>query len=327
MKKKIVVMGTGGTIAGTAASAADNVGYRAAQLPIGSLLQAVPAINKALGALVLESEQVMQIDSKDMGPTHWRELALRAQTHLARADVMALVVTHGTDTLEESAFFLSQVLPAQLLSHKPIVMTGAMRPATALVSDGPQNLRDAIAVCGSTGARGVLVVFAGVIHAAHHVQKNHPYRLNAFDSGEAGPVGVIEEGAVRWLHPCPALDETASPFPLERLQSQAWPRVDIVMSHACANGAMVRALIREPMAGDDAVRGIVVAGTGNGSVHHDLEDALHDAQARGVRVVRSSRCSAGAIVQGSANSDVIAISAACTPVKARIALMLDLMRQ
>lgn len=326
MQKKIVVLGTGGTIAGTAQSAADNVGYRAAQLSIASLLKAVPGLDAALGTLALESEQIMQLDSKDVGPAHWRELAIQAHAHLAREDVVGLVITHGTDTLEESAFFLSQVLPAQLLGHKPVVLTGAMRPATALAPDGPQNLRDAIAVCCDKNARGVLVAFAGTVHAAQYVQKTHPYRLAAFDSGEAGPLGLVEEGVVRWLHPCPHLDGAGVPFPMDRLQKPVWPRVDIVLSHACANGAMVRALTRAPQPCDDAVCGIVVAGTGNGTIHQDLEDALLAAQAQGIRVVRSSRCSLGTIVQGPyPRAGGIARAAAPTPVKARIALMLDLM--
>jgi L-asparaginase len=327
MQKKIVVLGTGGTIAGTAPNASDNVGYRAAQLPIGSLLNSVPALDASLGTLVLESEQIMQLDSKDVGPEHWRALAMQAQAQLARADVVGLVITHGTDTLEETAFFLAQVLPAQLLNHKPVVMTGAIRPATSLAPDGPQNLRDSIAVCRDKAARGVLVAFAGMVHAAQYVQKIHPYRLAAFDSGEAGPLGLIEEGVVRWLHPCRALDVVGMPFQLEWLQSLVWPRVDLVLSHACANGAMVRALTKTPQLGDDAVGGIVVAGSGNGTIHKDLEDALLAAQAQGIRVIRSSRCTAGAIVQGPEQSDVIARAAAPTPVKARIALMLDLMRQ
>lgn len=327
MQKKIVVLGTGGTIAGAALNAADNVGYRAAQLPIGSILKTVPQLDASLGTLVLESEQIMQLDSKDLDPVHWREMAMQAQAQLARADVVGLVMTHGTDTLEETAYFLSQVLPTQLLSHKPVVITGAIRPATALMPDGPQNLRDAIAVCSDKAARGVLVAFAGMVHASQQVQKTHPYRLAAFDSGEAGPLGLIEEGAVRWLHPCLALDGASLPFPLERLQSPVWPRVEIVLSHACATGAIVRALTRTPQAGDDMVRGIVVACTGNGTIHHDLEDALLEAQTQGIRVVRSSRCSAGAMVQGPELRDGFASSAAPTPVKARIALMLDLMRQ
>lgn len=327
MQKKIVVLGTGGTIAGAAANAADNLGYLAAQLPIDALLKAIPTMDRAPGPLALESAQIMQLDSKDMGPSHWRELAMQTQSHLARAEVVGLVITHGTDTLEETAFFLAHVLPAKLLIHKPVVLTGAMRPATALAPDGPQNLRDAIALCCDEGARGVLVAFAGVVHAAQHVQKINPYRLDAFDSGVAGPLGLVEEGAVRWLHPCPVLDGCESPFPLERLQLPIWPRVDIVMSHACSNGGIVRALTRAPLPGDDPVCGIVVAGTGNGTIHHDLADALLEAQGQGIRVVRSSRCGAGPMVQGTAQNDGIVATIAPTPAKARIALMLDLLRQ
>src|SRR6478752_9430655 len=185
---KIVVLGTGGTIAGRGATPDDNVGYTAAQVGVGDLLQgvAVPA-----GIAVLH-EQVAQVDSKDMDFAVWRALAVRCAHWLGQADVRGVVVTHGTDTMEETAFFLHAVLaPA-----KPLVLTGAMRPATAAVPDGPQNLADALAVAATGGAVGVSVVFAGAIHGAEDVAKQHPYRLDAFGSGDAGAIGYIEEGRV-----------------------------------------------------------------------------------------------------------------------------------
>src|SRR4051794_34617606 len=131
---KIVVLGTGGTIAGRAASAQDNLGYRAAQVGVEDLLQGVPAAS----GLQLHAEQVAQVDSKDMDFTVWRSLALRCEHWLAQADVAGIVVTHGTDTMEETAFFLQSVLA----TDKPVVLTGAMRPATSAAPDGPQNLAD-----------------------------------------------------------------------------------------------------------------------------------------------------------------------------------------
>ena len=137
----------------------------------------------ALASLPLVAEQVAQIDSKDMGFDIWRHLALRCAHWLAQADVAGIVITHGTDTLEETAFFLQAVLaPA-----KPVVLTCAMRPATALAPDGPQNVLDAVAVAAAAGARGVVVVCAGTIHGAADVAKQHTYRLDAFSSGDAGP--------------------------------------------------------------------------------------------------------------------------------------------
>ena len=149
--KKLVVLGTGGTIAGTAQRAADNLGYTAAQLGVGQLLEAVPGLAHLLAGRTLVSEQVAQIDSKDMSFVVWQQLALRVSHYLAQPDVTGLVITHGTDTLEETAYFLHAVLPGTLLAGKPVVLTCAMRPASSLTLDGPQNLLDAVAVATAPG--------------------------------------------------------------------------------------------------------------------------------------------------------------------------------
>ena len=324
MLKKIVFLGTGGTIAGTAAQAGDNVGYTAAQVGVGQLLQAIPSLRQALGDRVFVSEQVAQVDSKDIGWAHWRDLALRVQHHLAQPEVDSVVVTHGTDTLEETAFFLSLVLPQKLLAEKPVVLTCAMRPASSLSPDGPQNVLDAVAVARSADAQGVLVVCAGSVHCARDVQKVHPYRLNAFDSGDAGPLAYVEEGRVRRLHAVPAMEMPVSDFPIAALYKDAWPRVEIITSYAGATGAIVRALCAVPVGAEQRVRGIVVAGTGNGTIHQDMESALRKVQAQGVRVVRSTRCAYGCVVAGPADGD-FPDSQGLSPVKARIALMLELM--
>ncbi len=307
---KVVVLGTGGTIAGTSAQAGDNIGYSAAQLGVAQLLAAVPA----LAQTALECEQVAQLDSKDMGFDVWRQLALRVAHHVARADVAGVVITHGTDTMEETAYFLQRVLAPV----KPVVLTGAMRPATALLRDGPQNVLDAVSVAGCAEARGVVVAFQGQVHAAHDVRKLHPYRLNAFDSGDAGPLAVVEEGAVRLLRPWPQGDALG----IDRLPAKTaeWPAVEIVTSHAGASGRMVRAICSNPSL---AVRGLVVAATGNGTVHHELEAALLEAQAEGVKVLRSSRCEQGRVLTTPADS--LPSAGDLTPVKARIELMLQLM--
>lgn len=324
MLKKMVFLGTGGTIAGTAAHANDNVGYTAAQVGVGQLLQAIPSLQQALGEHAFLAEQVAQIDSKDMAWAVWRVLAERIQHFLAQPEVQSIVVTHGTDTLEETAFFLSRVLPPKLLTHKPVVLTCAMRPASSLVPDGPQNVLDAVAVACASEAGGVLAVCAGTVHSARDVQKIHPYRLNAFDSGDAGPIGYVEEGRVRWLHDCPVSDIATPEFPTAALASVVWPRVEIILSYAGATGATVRALCAAPVDSAQTVQGIVVAGTGNGTIHHDLELALRAAHAQGVRVVRATRCVYGAVVSGTA-ADSFSDAAGLSPVKARIALMLELM--
>ena len=310
--QKIVVLGTGGTIAGTSAQAGDNIGYTAAQVGVAQLLAAVPGLQGMAGTLL--TEQVAQIDSKDMDGDVWRALALRCAHHLADPDVRGIVITHGTDTLEETAWFLHQVLDAR----KPVVLTCAMRPATALAPDGPQNLLDAVAVATAPGACGVVMVAAGEVHGARHVQKVHPYRVNAFTSGDVGPLGFVEEGAVRLTQNWPPALDGKAQAAIERIANiVTWPRVEIVVSHAGATGAVVDALVR------DGVQGLVVACTGNGTIHHALEAALLRAQSAGVKVVRSTRCPLGQVLPKP--GDVLPDSHGLSPVKARIALMLDLL--
>ena len=322
MGNKLVFLGTGGTIAGSADNANDNVGYRAAQWGIATLLQAIPALEHALGSYRTQWEQVAQCDSKDMDFSIWWTLARRVRSYLENSEVAGIIITHGTDTLEETAFFLSQILPASELAHKPVVLTCAMRPATSRTSDGAQNILDAVAVAQNSAARGVLAVCAGKIHAARYVQKVHPYRLDAFDSGEAGVLGLVEEGRVRWVHACDACDamvlhSTTHPDFSHLLEhdADACPRVEIVMSYAGASGAMIQALCA-----DASLAGIVVAGTGNGTVHAQLENALHQAEHQGIHVVRASRCPYGAVVGAERLEDEY-----LPPVKRRIALMLQLM--
>jgi L-asparaginase len=304
---RIVVLGTGGTIAGTSAEAGDNVGYSAGQIGVEMLVAAVPA----LALQSLEAEQVAQVDSKDMSHGVWRELAVRCERHLAREDVAGIVVTHGTDTLEETAWFLQRVLaPA-----KPVVLTAAMRPATSLQADGPQNLLDAVAVARQPRARGVVAVLGGQVHTARDVRKIHPYRIDAFSSGDAGPLGCIEEGALRIFRDWPAGEALGT----RRLPADVaqWPRVEIVLSHAGAGGELVRVLCGL------GVKGLVVAGTGNGTVHRDLEAALIEAQGLGVAVLRSTRCGNGRVV--AAPGAALPPADDLTPVKARVELMLRLL--
>jgi L-asparaginase len=323
---KIVFLGTGGTIAGTAVSADDNVGYRAAQLRVETLLHTTPGLAAACHGHTVESEQVVQVDSKDMEFSHWLSLAIRARLHLTFSDVVGLVITHGTDMIEETAYFLSRVLPQDLLKNKPVVLTCAMRPAYSLATDGPQNLLDATCVAVAAKARGVMVVCAGKVHSAQHVQKVHPYRVDAFDSGDGGVWGYIEEGVVRPLQGWSMPDEKGSIVDMEKLLSGAWPRVEIVMNYVGAMGATVRALCNWQPPEVAPVRGLVVAGTGNGSIHTDMEVALREAQTQGIRVVRSTRCAWGQVVPASNLGNEFPHSNGLSPVKARIALMLDLLQ-
>lgn len=302
----IVILGTGGTIAGTAKTAADGVGYTAAQLSVEDLLAAVPA----LAGRRMEAHQVAQLDSKDMDFLTWQRLATAVQEQLARPEVGGIVITHGTDTLEETAYFLQRVLAPV----KPVVLTAAMRPATALAPDGPQNLFDAVQVAGTPGAAGVVVALAGRVHDAVQVRKTHSYRVDAFESVDGALVARVEEGKVRLLGRWPAGEALG----LERIAKPArdWPRVDIVLNHAGTDGRIVRALLAS---GAD---GLVAAGTGNGTLSALLEAALREAQLQGVRVVRSTRCDAGPVMD---LPGLLPGAAALSPVKARIEMILALL--
>lgn len=313
--RRVVVLGTGGTIAGRAASAGDNIGYTAGEVDVADLLSGIDAP----AGVTLVAAQVAQLDSKDMSFDVWRQLARRCIHWSNEPDVVGIVITHGTDTLEETAFFLQSVLSA----HKPVALTCAMRPATALAPDGPQNVRDAIIVAATECARGVTVVCAGTVHSAVDVQKVHTYRLDAFASGDAGPVGYVEEGVVRRAREWPS----ASPklLPEADALDRDWPRVEIITSHAGATGAVIDALVaHSAIDAAGPLRGLVLAATGNGTLHHTIEAAAARAHATGIEIRRATRCVNGRILPRS--GDKWPDSGGLSPVKARIALMLDLMR-
>lgn len=303
---KIVVLGTGGTLAGAAADPGDNLGYRAAQIGVEAIVAAIPA----LAAFDLQTEQVAQIDSKDMTLDVWRKLAASVAYHVDRSDVAGVVITHGTDTLEESAYLLQRVLaPA-----KPVVLTAAMRPATSIQSDGAQNLLDAVRVARLPSARGVVAVAAGRVIGAFDVRKVHTYRIDAFGSGDAGDIGVMQEGVLTQWRDWPDCE----PLGLGVLARDRPPRVAIVMNHGDADGAIVDALRAH------GIDGIVVAGTGNGSMSQRLEAALKRARDEGgVQVLRCARVASGAVLP--TVNDVFDAAGALTPGQARVELLLRLL--
>jgi len=224
-----------------------------------------------------------------------------------------VVITHGTDTLEETACLLHHVLKG----NKPVVLTAAMRPASSLSPDGPQNLMDAVTLAHTPGVSGVLVCFAGRVHRGDRVRKVHSYQVDAFESPD-GVVAVLEDGVVRALQ--------AWPLPLgwgvHRLPAfpEAWPRVAVVCNAAGEDGAAValwEALARQ----EGRPLGLVAAGTGNGTLSRALELALLEAQARGVAVLRATRCAAGPVVGGGGLPNAGAMS---WP-QARVALLLQLL--
>ncbi|HEY9025597.1 MAG TPA: asparaginase [Burkholderiaceae bacterium] len=309
-KPLVVILATGGTIAGTAAASTDTTGYRAGALGVEALVAGVPALAEHR----LESETVAAIDSKNMDEATWQRLAQRAANHLARPDVAGVVVTHGTDTLEETAYFLQRVLaPA-----KPLVLTAAMRPASALSADGPANLLDAVTVAGTAGARGVSVVFGGAAWAAVGLRKVHTLQTGAFAGSDCGPIARLEGGVLRRFRDWPAGEALG----LDRIAAEParWPRVEIVLNHAGADGRLV----------DDAViagtAGIVVAGTGHGTVSTRMEEALARARGEGVRVARASRCAFGPVLPRDAGDTEASgeLSAVQARVELQLALLADL---
>ena len=293
--KKIVVLATGGTIAGLASDAARPENYTAGQVGVVDLLQSV-----VHAGVELMTEQVAQIDSKDMSFEVWQNLLARVAHWLEQEDVQGVVITHGTDTLEEIAYFLQTILHPT----KPVAMTCAMLPANAPDSDGPGNLKDALRWVQQPTASGVSLVCAGQVHAGQAVQKSHSNQRNPFTS----QAGVTHPLALR------------VPSVAQVLACTQWPRVELVFNHAGADGRFVRALMAH-----DAPQGWVVAGTGNGTLHHDLEAALLDAQKQGAQVVRASRCAQGGVQ--SREADVLPHAGSLTAVQARVALLMHLLAQ
>jgi L-asparaginase len=303
-KPKVTILTTGGTIAGQS-DARSAIGYNASKLGAQQLIAAVPGID-ALAQL--SSEAISQVGSQNMTEAIWFTLARRIGELFARGEADAVVITHGTDTMEETAFFLDLVLPP----GKAVVLVGAMRPSTALGADGPANLYHAVEVAASASARqrGVLVVLNGTIHAARAVQKMQTSALETFHSPIFGPLGYVDAASVRFTGAA-----TAAAGNTITLPSQPLPRVEIVYAHAQMDGASI----------DDAIkrgaRGIVVAGVGSGNAADPAMDAMIRAVKAGLVVVRASRVGQGFVDRNvEVDDDKLGFVAALdlSPQKARI---------
>lgn len=301
----IAVLGTGGTIAGSASNGADHVGYTAGTVSVTELVgDLASTVQTAMGAGVrVQFEQVAQIDSKDADwPFLWQVAAATTRA-LAQADCQAVVITHGTDTLEETAWFLACVL-GQQVAHKPVVLTCAMRPASALVPDGPQNLVDALTLAAYPGACGVQVCVAGASWSAQSVQKVHAYRLNAFDGADVGPVAYIEAGTVR---PVTAL--TALPHDYGYSDAKAC-LAQVVAGHAVPAQPWVELLVHTSAASEQlvgvlrqaGVAGLVVQATGNGTLNAHWLQSLQACIQAGVPVWCATRCQSGQLVASALHS-------------------------
>ncbi|HEY3597143.1 MAG TPA: asparaginase [Paraburkholderia sp.] len=309
---RIAVLATGGTIAGIAVDAASTAGYQAGVVGVDQLLAAVPALSTVAQ---IHAEQVASIDSKDMSLALWTTLVQRVNALLSTDDIDGVVITHGTDTLEETAYLLHLTVK----STKPVVLTAAMRPSSALSADGPLNLLNAVSVAANRAAhgQGVLVAFNNRIHSARDVVKTSTFALEAFQSPEVGALGWVQDGRVEFQRRVVRPHTVDTGF----VMGPTWPAVEIVASYAGATRVLVDALVHA------GVRGIVVAGTGNGSIHASVQAGLVDAVSQGVAVVRAARVGSGHVMHNGAASDNALgfVSAnSLNPYKARVLLMLAL---
>jgi L-asparaginase len=314
-KPNVFIAATGGTIAGAQANVEQH-GYTAGTLGIDALIAAVPQL-KDIAAIA--GEQVMNIPSQDMDDAAWLKLARRLQELEQSSAVDGIVVTHGTDTMEETSLFVALTVS----TPKPIVFTGSMRPATAISADGPMNLYNAVAVAGSRLARhcGVVVVFNDQINAARNVYKTDTTRLDAFQSVDRGPAGAVDTGKVDSFRGCGDGIYGEAKFPIDKITSL--PKVDILYAYA----GMGRDLIDAAVAA--GAKGLVIAGVGDGNFTAEAFAGLRDARDKGVVVVRSTRVVSGFTTRDAeVNDDAEGFVAAeeFKPSKARVILQIALLK-
>lgn len=307
----IIVVGTGGTIAGR--GMAGNISsYDAAVLGIQDIVASVPGLDRLAS---IRGEQIMNLPSKNMTDRHMLDIA-RHIARFAASDADGIVITHGTDTIEETAYFLNLTIAAD----KPIVLTGAMRPSTSLSADGPLNLYDAVRVASSADAagKGVLLVMNGEIHAARDVAKRDTFRADAFES-PYGPLGLAAEGRALFYRAPTRAHTRTSGFNIADISSL--PNVQIVYGHSNVSNLAIRAFI------DGGVEGIVYAGTGNANIPDDMLPSLKAARAAGIHVVRTSRTGNGSALRNPDPIDEelgLVVADDQTPQKARLLLALAL---
>ena len=310
----VTILATGGTIAGTGASSTTTVGYTAATVGVQRLIAAVPELAKVAN---VSGEQVFQIASENMSNEHWLTLAKRVNVLLAQPNVDGIVITHGTDTLEETAYFLNLVVK----SRKPVVLVGAMRPSTAISADGPINLYNSVMLAASAEAvgKGVLVAMNDQIQSARDIAKANTSTLDAFRSGDLGMLGYIQGSKPHFYRQPARKHTTETEFDIATLQ--ALPNVEIAYAYANVGPVAVDALMAA------GAKGIIHAGVGNGSLPAKVKPALGAARAKGAIIVRASRVGQGILARnGEANDDELDFVVADTlsAQKARILLMLAL---
>ena len=312
-KPTVYVLATGGTIAGTGTSQVQSA-YTSGAITVDALLSAVPEINTIAN---IKGEQVANIGSQDMNDEIWLKLAKRVNELLARPDVDGIVITHGTDTQEETAYFLNLTVK----SDKPVVLVGSMRPSTAISADGPRNIYNAVAcvVDKSSVGRGVMVVMNDKIIGADDVSKTNTLDVGTFQNPNFGELGIMYNGKPIYSRESVKRHTTKSEFDVRHLDKL--PCVEIILSYSNATDLFVKSAV------DANVEGIVMAGVGNGNMTTVMQNALAEAVKNGVAVVRSSRIGAGPTTQwDEVDDDALGFSASwfINPYRARVLLMLAL---
>lgn len=311
-KPTVMILATGGTIAGKQAAPSE-YGYTSGAFNIQDLVNAVPGIKDLAN---IQGEQVMNIGSQDMNDANWLKLAKKVNEVTKRGDVDGIVITHGTDTLEETSFFIDLVEKTQ----KPIVFVGSMRPATAVSADGPANLYNAVAVAADPKAkdRGTMVVLNDSVQDAHDVIKTNTTNVDTFRSPNHGPLALVNNGKIKWLEE-PEKKHKAE-FSVADLNQL--PRVDIIYAHANMSPDLITSAVQH------GAKGLVIAGVGDGNMTKEALETLAQVAKQGVVVVRSTRLPEGLVLRNNEVNDDkngFVASAEFNPPKSRVLLQLSLL--
>jgi L-asparaginase len=312
-KPNIYILATGGTIAGTGASQVSS-GYTAGAITVDQLLSTVPEI---MDIATIKGEQVANIGSQDMNDEVWLKLAKRVNQLLSQPDVDGIVITHGTDTQEETAYFLNLTVK----SNKPVILVGSMRPSTAIGADGPRNIYNAVAcaISKESHGRGVMLVMDDKILGADDLAKSNTLSVGTFQNPNYGPLGIVYNGKPIYTRNSIKRHTINSEFDISNLTKL--PKVEIILSYSNATSFFVDAAVIE------GVKGIVIAGVGNGNMTTNIQNAAADAVKKGVAVVRSSRIMTGPTAQWDEVDDDkygFAASWYINPYRSRVLLMLAL---
>lgn len=308
---RVIILATGGTIAG-AGESSTKAAYTAGKVPIDDLLNAVPQIHEKAS---IKGEQIAKIGSQDMSVEVWLKLAKRINEIFKNNEADAVVVTHGTDTQEETAYFLDLTIN----SDKPVVLVGAMRPSTAMSQDGNRNLLDAVSVAADpkSQGKGVVVSMNELIFDARDVTKTNTTGISTFQSRNFGPIGLFYDGKVSYYYA--STRDPKEKFDVSRLNTL--PKVEIIYGYADASASLVNSVV------NDGAKGIVYAGMGNGNFNEAVGKALAEAAKKGVAVCRAARAGSGRVtLENEVNDKALGfvVSDDLNAQKARVLLMLAL---